>query len=89
MARRPTSPRTEQDPMSLGSSVEEMLLASLERGEGDYETGRYVMTYKEGAADQGLQWMQTQGFRTADAREFENQAVTLQDIGDADALFFS
>jgi len=69
--------------------VEELLLAAAERGTESFETGRYVITYKEGAGDQALQWMQTQGFRTADTRDFANQAVTLQDVGDAEAVMFS
>ena len=65
-----------------------MLLAAAERGNESWETGRYVVTYKEGAGDQALQWMQSRGLRTADARDFDGQAVSLQDVGDADALAF-
>jgi subtilisin family serine protease len=32
--------------------------------------------------------LQAQGLRTADARDFEDQAVTPEDVGDADALVF-
>jgi len=60
----------------------------MERGVESFETGRFVVTYKEGALDQGLQWMQSQGLRTANARDFENQAVALQDVGDAEAIVF-
>lgn len=35
-----------------------------------------------------MQSLSAQGMRVADAREFENQAVTLDDIGDADAVHF-
>jgi subtilisin family serine protease len=47
-----------------------------------------VVTYKENAADQGVQWLQSQGMRAADARDFDSQAVTLQDVGDAEAITF-
>jgi len=65
-----------------------MLIAAAERGAESFETGRFVVTYKEGAVDQGLQWMQSQGLRAANARDFENQAVALQDVGDAEAIIF-
>ena len=74
---------------SLASSpVEELLLAALERGDETLETGRYLVTFKESAVDKGLQAMNFQGMRIADAREFTDQAVTLESVGDADAVAF-
>src|SRR6266404_6993122 len=74
---------------SLASSpIEEMLLAALERGDDNLETGRYLVTFKEGAAEEGMQSLGAQGMRVADAREFTDQAVTLEDVGDADAVAF-
>lgn len=74
---------------SLASSpVEEMLLAALERGDDTLETGRYLVTFKEGAAEEGMQSLGAQGMRVADAREFTDQAVTLENVGDADAVAF-
>jgi subtilisin family serine protease len=70
------------------SSVEELLLAALERGDDGLETGRYLVTFKESAVEQGLQSLGTQGLRVADAREFEGQAATLETVGDADAVVF-
>jgi subtilisin len=70
------------------SSVEEMLLAALERGDDSFETGRYLVTFKEGAAEEGMQSLGTQGMRTASALDFKDQAVTLEDVGDADAVVF-
>jgi subtilisin len=68
------------------SSVEELLLAALERGDDSFETGRYLVTFKEGATEEGLQNLGTQGMRIADARDFKDQAATLEDVGDADAI---
>lgn len=70
------------------SGIDELLLAALERGGETLQTGRYLMTYKENAVEDGLQSLKAQGMRTADARDFENQAMTLEDVGDADAVLF-
>jgi subtilisin len=70
------------------SSVDEMLLAAIERGEDSLETGRYLITFKEGAAQEGLQLLETQGMRVADAREFKNQDAVLESVGGADAVVF-
>ena len=65
-----------------------MLLAALDRGETGAETGRFLITYKDNAADEGMQSLKSQGFRAADARDFGDQAVSMMDVGDADALMF-
>src|SRR5688572_32381765 len=73
---------------AASSSVEELLLAALERGDDSFETGRYLVTFKEGATDQGVESLGAQGIRVADAREFSGQAVTLESVGDAGAVVF-
>ena len=70
------------------SSVDELLLAALERGDESLETGRYLVTFKETAADEGIQEFSTLGLRVADARDFEDQAVTVENVADADAVVF-
>jgi subtilisin len=70
------------------SPVEELLFAALERGDDGFETGRYLVTYKEEALEEGILAFGSQGLRVADARDFEDQAATLEEIGDADALVF-
>ncbi len=70
------------------SPVEELLLAALERGDDNLETGRYLITFKEGAANEGYQSLGAQGMRVADARDFDAQAATLESVGDADAVVF-
>jgi hypothetical protein len=70
------------------SSVDELLLAALERGEDTLETGRFIVTFKEGAAEEGIKSLGIQGMRVADARDFEGQAAVMEDVGDADALVF-
>ena len=70
------------------STVDELLLAALERGDESLETGRYLVTFKETAADEGIQEFSTLGLRVADARDFEGQAVTVENVADADAVVF-
>jgi subtilisin len=71
----------------VSSPVEELLLAALERG-GSLETGRYLVTFKEAAVDEGIRSLSAQGVRAANARDFTDQAVTLENVGDADAVVF-
>lgn len=83
--------KSRQKPAGTGatrtsSPIDEMLLAALERGTESLETGRFLCTFKEGAAEEGLQSLGVQGMRVADARDFSEQAVTLEDVGDADAV---
>jgi len=87
--KKRTTKRSAASAGSLASSsVEEMLLAALERGDDSFETGRYLVTFKEGAAEEGMQSLGTQGMRVANARDFKGQAATLEDVGDADAVVF-
>lgn len=74
------------DATRTSSPIDEMLLAALERGTESLETGRFLCTFKEGAAEEGLQSLGVQGMRVADARDFSGQAVTLEGVGDADAV---
>lgn len=72
------------------SPIDEMLLAALERGDDTLETGRFLVTFKEGAAEEGIQSLGVKGrrMRVADARDFTDQAATLESVGDADAVMF-
>jgi hypothetical protein len=72
----------------MSASTEELLSAALERGDESLETGRYIVTFKENAADEGLRSLTTQGLRVADARDFQDQAIMLENVGDAEAVTF-
>jgi len=74
--------------VSVSATIDELLLAALERGEESLETGRYVITFREGAVDEGLKSLEAQGLTVSDARDFKGQAVTVEDVGGADALLF-
>ncbi len=92
--RKTTRPRTVKTAAAAdasssltSSSVDEMLLAALERGDDSFQTGRYLATFKEGAMDAGAKpFAAAQGMRVADARDFENQAVAMEDVAGADAV---
>jgi subtilisin len=68
------------------ASVEDLLLAALERGDESLKTGRYLVTFKEGAVSEGAQALSARGLRAADARDFASQAVSIQDVAGADSL---
>ncbi len=72
----------------VGSSVDALLLAALARGEDGLQTGRFLVTYKEGATDAGIESLGTSGMRVADARDFDSQAASIDAVGDADAMVF-
>lgn len=85
------TPSVDMSANRASSPVEELLLAALERGDESFETGRYLITFKEGASDEGVKSLgvQGRGMRVADARDFDDQAATLESVGDADAVVFS
>jgi subtilisin len=73
----------------ISSSVDELLLAALERGDGSFETGRFLATLKTGAADSDVRAVAAaKGMRIADARDFKDQAAALEGIGDADGFYY-
>ncbi|MEJ7738222.1 MAG: S8 family serine peptidase [Chitinophagaceae bacterium] len=77
------------DAYRASSTVEELLLAAQERGDESFQTGRYLVTFKEGAGEEGLKSLTTtQGMRVADVRDFEGQTATLESVGDAEAVYF-
>ncbi len=68
------------------SSVDELLLAALERGDESFETGRYLITFKEGAVKEGAQALSARGLRSADARDFAGQSFSVADVAGADSV---
>jgi subtilisin family serine protease len=88
MPKKPTPSTDASATSTAGAGVDEMLLAAAERGSDSFETGRYIMTFKEGAVDDALQSMKAQRLRVADARDFADQALSIEDVGDAEAIVF-
>jgi subtilisin family serine protease len=68
------------------SSVDDMLLAALNRGDDTLQTGRFLATFKEGA-DAGAKSFAA-GMKVADARDFKDQALALESVAGADAVVF-
>jgi len=74
---------------SVSASADDLLLAVLEHGGDGTKTGRYLVTFKEGATSEGLKSLKSQsGFRVADARDFKGQALNFEEVGDAEAVVF-
>jgi len=83
-----TRPQKSAGELAVSSSTEDLLLAALERGGDSFETGRYLITFRESGVEEGLKSLKAQGLRVADARDFKDQAVAPEDTGDAEALVF-
>ncbi len=74
---------------SVASSVEDLLLSALERGNDNFETGRFLVTFKEEAIEEGIKALgDQQGMRVASARDFDKETVAFESVGDADAVVF-
>ena len=74
---------------SVSATADDLLLAALERGDDPAKTGRFLMTFKEGAMDAGVKSLQKQsGLRMANARDFKDQTIRLEEAGDAEAVVF-
>jgi subtilisin family serine protease len=63
-----------------------LLTAANERGDDSLATGRYIVTFKENTVEEGVKSLGSQGMRIASARDFDNQRVVLESLGDADAV---
>ncbi len=72
----------------VSNATDQLLLAALERGDAELQTGRYIVTYREGATDQGVESLKASNMRVADTRDFQDHSFTSMDLGDADALVF-
>jgi subtilisin family serine protease len=96
MAKKPTGRGNGTTPSgnnpssaTVSCSTEKLLLAALERGGSCLETGRFLISFREGWVEEGIKSLKAQNFRVADARDFTDQAVTLEDAGDAEAMVFA
>ncbi|MGY0552490.1 S8 family serine peptidase [Vreelandella titanicae] len=93
MAKKPTGNGKGSTPAgellaTVSCGTEKLLLAALERGGNCLETGRFLISYREGRVEEGIKSLKAQKFRIADARDFTDQAVSLEDAGDAEAMVF-
>lgn len=92
-ARGQSRASTATPPVSISAQVststDDLMLAALASGGDPSTTGRFIVTFKEGARDAGIKQLQAQsGFRMANALDFADQATMFAAAGDADALVF-
>lgn len=73
---------------SVSCGAEQLLMAALERGSNCLETGRFLISYRDGMLEEGIKTLKDRKFRVADARDFADQAVSLEDAGDAEVMVF-
>lgn len=91
MAKKPTgkgSTSAQQPRATVSCGTEKLLLDALERGGSCLETGRFLISYRDGQVEAGIKALKAQNFRVADARDFTDQAVSLEDAGDVEAMVF-
>jgi subtilisin len=88
MAKRPTAKPDLASQQAVAASTDDLLLAALEAGDAT-RTGRFLMTFKEGAASEGEKALRSRlkSSRVASAKDF-NEAVNLAEAGDAHAVVF-
>jgi len=83
------APASPDSTAHVSADADELYLAALERGGDALTTGRFLMTFKEGAADAGIKALQSRkGMKVAHARDFKDQAVVLAEAAGADAIVF-
>jgi subtilisin len=88
MARRSTA-KTDSGIQAISASADDLMLAALEQGGDTTKTGRFLMTFKEGATAAATKTLQSKrGLRVANARDYKDQAVDLAAMGDAHAVVF-
>jgi subtilisin len=89
MARKPTATTAPGVQQTVAASADDLLLAALAQGGDTTKTGRFLMTFKEGAGPAALKSLQSKrGLRVANARDFQDQAIDMAQAGDAQAMVF-
>ena len=82
-----TSARATTSSSGVAATADELLLATLASGGDPAKTGRFLVTFKEGAANAAMKFLKRRlGLRMASARDFTGQAVDFSAAGDADGL---
>ena len=84
----PKERKEEKGEIRVSATTEELLLAAIERDDKSLQTGRYVITFRKGAVDEGIKSLDAKGFSMANAMDFKNQAMTLDNVGNAETIVF-
>lgn len=72
--------------LTIGTSPDDLLISAMERGDTSFETGRYLLSFKDGAEADGFKQLSSSKLRVASATDFDGQSVNLESVGDAQAL---
>jgi subtilisin family serine protease len=84
-----TSARGRTSTSGIAATADELLLATLQAGGDPAKTGRFIVTFKQGATNAGTKSLKSRsGLRMASARDFTGQAVDFSALADADGLVF-
>ncbi len=75
---------------SVSADTESLLLSALEQGGDASLTGRFLLTFKDGATQAGVNLLKSNAsLKIADTRDFNNQMTLFEQAGGADGLLFS
>lgn len=88
MAKQSTQSSMKEGTATVSDSIDELMQAALQRGPDVAETGRYLITFKRDAAEDGLLSLKALGLNVADARSYPDQAIRIEHLPDADAVYF-
>jgi subtilisin len=73
----------------VSASADDLLIAALQRGGDTARTGRFLVTFKQGATAAGIKSLKSRkGLRMATSSDFKSNAIDFQQTGDADAVVF-
>ncbi len=76
--------------MRISASVETLLLAARERGDDASTTGRFVVTFADGATEAGVRALKAKRkIRVANSSDFEGHVFMPEQLGGADVLVLS
>lgn len=78
--------RTATATPSIAAGVEQLLLSALERGGNQLQTGRFLISFRDQSAL--LKVLEARRIRATIASKFGDQALGLQELGDAEVVVF-
>ena len=85
--RRDEPSNSDRD-IQLSTNPEDLLRAALEKGDAGLETGRFLVTFRDGMVDDGIQELKARSLSIADARDFDKQLVTTEGVRGVDSVVF-
>lgn len=74
---------------TISSSVDDLLARAAESGSDSLETGRYLVSFREGAEGGAQASLKSLAFKVADTRDFKDGDLAFDALSSADAVVFS